>query len=185
MRRLKQLGDVEVMSPCDEARGSNRVLCYVMGVCQSREYSRFQTNPPTIAQSSTPPATQPTMSAAADALERRNNQVWDAIDARNFKRALDLCNTRIKRGEKADSLDVRLLPFDQSFHPTRTSHQLTSISNRLSNATPFISSHAWPEHLKLTSLPTPNAVPWPEPSPLARTQSPIRTLFNCFSGSTR
>ncbi|RPA83356.1 hypothetical protein BJ508DRAFT_413553 [Ascobolus immersus RN42] len=46
------------------------------------------------------------MSAAADALDRRNNLVWDAIEANNPKRALDLCNTRIKRGEKADSLDV-------------------------------------------------------------------------------
>jgi len=38
--------------------------------------------------------------------ERKNQQVWDSIEAGAFKQALQLCNRRLKKGEKGDYLLV-------------------------------------------------------------------------------
>ncbi len=38
--------------------------------------------------------------------ERRDKQIQDALDSRNFKQALQLCDKRIKKGEKNDYLLV-------------------------------------------------------------------------------
>ncbi|KAI9791920.1 MAG: hypothetical protein M1833_001302 [Piccolia ochrophora] len=35
---------------------------------------------------------------------RRNQQIWDAIDANNIKQALQLCMKRLKKGERSDEL---------------------------------------------------------------------------------
>ena len=44
--------------------------------------------------------------AMSSAVDRRNKQVWEAIDANNFKQALQLCLRRIKKGEQGDYLHV-------------------------------------------------------------------------------
>ncbi|KAI9821584.1 MAG: hypothetical protein M1832_003258 [Thelocarpon impressellum] len=38
------------------------------------------------------------------AVERRNKQVWEALDAENYKQALQLCTKRLKKGEQGDYL---------------------------------------------------------------------------------
>jgi len=42
----------------------------------------------------------------ASAQDRKNQLVWDSIDVAAFKQALQLCNRRIKKGEKGDYLMV-------------------------------------------------------------------------------
>lgn len=38
--------------------------------------------------------------------DRRDRQIQEAIDVRNWKQALSLCEKRLKRGEKSDNLSV-------------------------------------------------------------------------------
>ena len=45
------------------------------------------------------------------AVERKNQLVYDALEAKNTKQALQLCTKRIKKGEKGDYVHVRI------FHP--------------------------------------------------------------------
>ncbi|KAI9839626.1 MAG: hypothetical protein M1819_002252 [Sarea resinae] len=42
------------------------------------------------------------MSSEVD--RRRDKQVWEALDANNFRQALQLCEKRLKKGEKSDNL---------------------------------------------------------------------------------
>lgn len=39
-------------------------------------------------------------------IQRRNNQIQDAIDGQNFKQALQLCEKRLKKGEDTPFLRV-------------------------------------------------------------------------------
>lgn len=45
--------------------------------------------------------------SAASVNERRDKQIQDAFDNRNWKQALQLCDKRLKKGEKSDHLLVR------------------------------------------------------------------------------
>lgn len=45
--------------------------------------------------------------SAVSVNERRDKQIQDALDSRNIKQALQLCDKRIKKGEKNDYLLVR------------------------------------------------------------------------------
>lgn len=47
------------------------------------------------------------MSSAAD---RKNKQIWEALDCESPKQALQLCMKRIKKGEKSDYLLARRSP---------------------------------------------------------------------------
>ena len=40
--------------------------------------------------------------------DRRDRQIQEAIDVRNWKQALSLCEKRLKKGEKSDHLSVCL-----------------------------------------------------------------------------
>ena len=42
----------------------------------------------------------------ASVADRKNKQVWDAIESENWKQALQLCAKRMKKGEKSDYLSV-------------------------------------------------------------------------------
>lgn len=42
----------------------------------------------------------------ASATDRKNQQIWDAVEVNNLKQALQLCTKRIKKGEKGDYLQV-------------------------------------------------------------------------------
>ena len=42
----------------------------------------------------------------ASAQDRKNQLVWESIDVAAYKQALQLCNRRIKKGEKGDYLMV-------------------------------------------------------------------------------
>ena len=44
--------------------------------------------------------------SAVSVNERRDKQIQDALDSRNYKQALQLCDKRIKKGEKNDYLLV-------------------------------------------------------------------------------
>lgn len=46
--------------------------------------------------------------------DRRNKQIQDAIDSRNYKQALQLCDKRIKKGEDTLYLQV------STSHPSTT-----------------------------------------------------------------
>ena len=40
--------------------------------------------------------------------DRRDRQIQEAIDVRNWRQALSLCEKRLKKGEKSDHLSVCL-----------------------------------------------------------------------------
>jgi len=53
------------------------------------------------------------MATANSSTERKNHLVWDQLELGAYKQALQLCNRRIKKGEKNENLLVNHL----SLHP--------------------------------------------------------------------
>jgi len=54
------------------------------------------------------------MSTASSSAERKNHLVWDQLELGAHKQALQLCNRRIKKGEKNENLLVNHLHLSTS-----------------------------------------------------------------------
>ncbi|CAZ79814.1 unnamed protein product [Tuber melanosporum] len=72
--------------------------------------------------------------------ERKNQQVWDSIEAGALKQALQLCNRRLKKGEKGDYLlTLKAHTLTLLSTPANTSEAL-QLAQQLSSKTPAIDS---------------------------------------------
>ncbi|CUS10720.1 unnamed protein product [Tuber aestivum] len=72
--------------------------------------------------------------------ERKNQQVWDSIEAGALKQALQLCNRRLKKGEKVDfSQTLKAHTLTLLSTPAGTSEAL-QLAQQLSSKTPVIDS---------------------------------------------
>ncbi|RPA91322.1 hypothetical protein L873DRAFT_1794936 [Choiromyces venosus 120613-1] len=72
--------------------------------------------------------------------ERKNQQVWDSIEAGALKQALQQCNRRLKKGEKGDYLQILKAHTLTLLGAPANSSEALQIAQQLSSKTPPIDS---------------------------------------------